>query len=164
MSEGESIAAAVRADGWYPLCVAGAEDRPPFLYTIGLCATYRHPEFIVFGLAQDLAYEMAQLVVQKIGRGDRFVPPGPYEGILRSHAIAVRGVHHTQHPSYLGDAVDFYRELGDPEQLTAVQLFWADPAGRYPFEAECDPVVARHQPKLALPAAAWVVRGPWSGD
>ncbi|HEV3078992.1 MAG TPA: DUF4262 domain-containing protein, partial [Gemmataceae bacterium] len=52
----DEIAEVVREHGWYAANIS--DHRPPFLYTIGLMETCRHPEFIIFGLEADNAYAL----------------------------------------------------------------------------------------------------------
>lgn len=49
-----------------------------------------------------------------------------------------------------GYAVAFYRVYSKPERLTAVQLFWPDKAGRFPFEHGCDSEVMTLQLRLDI--------------
>jgi hypothetical protein len=60
-------------------------------------------------------------------------------------------VHPTQHEVYLGYAMGYYREIGDSDLLRAIQLFWPDKSGLFPFDLASDPVVASLQPRLELP-------------
>ena len=51
----------------------------------------------------------------------------------------------------LGYTMAFYRLRGEPQRLRAVQVLWPDKAGRFPFDAGCDPGVVARQPLLEVP-------------
>lgn len=44
----DEIDEVVREYGWFAAAIS--DHKPPFLYTIGLMQTCRHPEFVIFGL------------------------------------------------------------------------------------------------------------------
>jgi len=82
---------------------------------------------------------------------EAFGAPGVYIGLATDRSVATRPVHDTQHPVYLGYAMGFYRHIGAPETLRAIQLFWPDESGLFPFDLGCDSHVAHLQPRLELP-------------
>jgi Domain of unknown function (DUF4262) len=150
VSEDEEIANSVRAHGWHAISVS---DHPPeFLYTCGLMTTFRHSEAIIFGLPRRSAYAVLAAMVDDIRRGRTFASPGRYDGVLTDFPIAVRLVHPSQAEMYLGYAMGHCRYMGNAGGLVAVQVFWPDKAGRFPFEVGCDQDVLNSQPRLDLPA------------
>jgi len=62
--------------------------------------------------------------------------------------VATRLVHPTQHEFYLGFAMGYCREHGRWGGLEAVQVFWPDKQGRFPFSPQCDESVWAAQPRL----------------
>jgi hypothetical protein len=150
VSEDEEIARSVAANGWHAISVT--DHPPPFVYTCGLMTTFRHPEAIILGLSPRAAYSILEVMVEDIRRGRSFAAPGAYDGVLTELPIAVRAVNPSQHELYLGYAMGHCRHNGNPGGLTAVQVFWPDKQGRFPFERECSPEVAALQPRLDLPA------------
>jgi hypothetical protein len=147
----DEIAEVVREHGWFAANVSDHE--PPFLYTIGLMQTYDHPEFIIVGLEGRIAHALLAGIIREIREGQRFAEPGVSkiktgEDELR---IGFRSVHLTQHPRYLGFAMGYLRHVGHPKDLHAMQAFWPDRAGTFPFEAGCDFRVYASQPRLDLP-------------
>jgi hypothetical protein len=44
----------------------------------------------------------------------------------------------------------FCRHIGRIGELRAVQVFWPDPAGKFPFDASCDLDVFQRQPRLDI--------------
>ena len=145
----EEIAEVVREHGWFAASISDHE--PPFLYTIGLMKTLNHPELIVFGLDPSDAHALFSGMIRQIRAGDSFARPGVY---TVSHAedfqVGVRRVHPSQHPLYLGFAMGFLRNLGRIGELEAVQMFWPDSSGKFPFEVGCDLGVYECQPRLDI--------------
>lgn len=149
MSEDEEIARSVAANGWHAISVN--DSSPEFIYTCGLMTTFEHPEAIIFGLNSKTAYSILAAMVEDIRGGRSFAAPGVYEGILVELPIAIRIVHPSQHEVYLGYAMGHCRHVGKPGGLAAVQVFWPDKQGRFPFESECDSELAALHPRLDLP-------------
>jgi Domain of unknown function (DUF4262) len=150
VSEDADIAESVSKHGWHAIAVEGTEDSPPFLYTIGLCHTLSHPELIVFGWKADLAHSVVSAMVGDIRKGQVYSEGQRYAGVLEGHDVAVRPVHTTQHLLHFGYAVAYYRRLSGAELLSAVQVFWPDGTGQFPFERACDPRTAQRQPRMEL--------------
>ena len=145
MSYEQDIAADVERIGWSAVSIADVS--PSFVYSVGLMFSLGHPELIVFGLA-DEGYDVLRAMVEDIRGGRSFAEPGASEGVLAQGSIAVRPVHPSQHESYLGYAMGYCRERGRIGELEAVQVFWPDRAGRFPFERQCDEAVRAAQPRL----------------
>jgi hypothetical protein len=146
----DEFAEDVRIHGW---SVANINDhKPPFQYTIGLMQTCRHPEFIVFGLDSDNAHALFSGLVRDLRAGRSYAQPGVYTINLGSdeHRVGFRRVHPTQHPLYLGFAMGFLTNIGRIGELEAMQAFWPDSSGKFPFEAGCDLAVYELQPRLDL--------------
>ncbi|WP_020475692.1 DUF4262 domain-containing protein [Zavarzinella formosa] len=146
----EEIAEVVREHGWYAANVSDGE--PPFLYTIGLMQTCRHPEFIMFGLDANNAHALFSQLVRDIRAGGSFAEPGVRAVRLGGdeHQVGFRRVHPTRHPLCLGFAMGFMTNIGRMGELEAVQAFWPDSRGRFPFEVGCDLAVCDLQPRLDI--------------
>jgi hypothetical protein len=153
----DEIARVVRKHGWFAANVS--DNEPPFLYSIGLMQTADHPEFIVFGLEPDNAHALISGLIWDIKVGGRFDQPGIYTIVLgEEYRIGIRRVHPTQHPLYLGFAMGYCRHLGRIGELEAVQAFWPDSSGKFPFEVGCDPGVSHYQPRLDIPLTPREIR------
>ena len=143
--------------GWYALGVAAragdTDPAPPFTYTIGLTQSCDHPEFIAFGVPPADAHALFGQLFEDIRGGLSYATPGVYTVHLGGdeHRVGFRRVDETQHTSYLGFAMAFCRRIGRVGQLQAMQAFWPDDDGRFPFEDGCDPAVCRLQPRLDVP-------------
>ena len=66
------------------------------------------------------------------------------------HRVGFRRVHPTQHELYLGFAMGYCRHIGRWGELEAMQAFWPDNSGKFPFEAGCALDVYRLQPRLDI--------------
>ncbi len=148
MSDEQDIAADVERVGWSAISIYDAS--PPFVYTVGLMFSLAHPELIVFGLG-DEGYSVLRVMVEELRGGRSFAAQGAFQGVLEHGSIATRPVHQSQHETYLGSAMGYCRERGRMAELEAVQVFWPDSSGRFPFERECDEAVWAAQPRLDLP-------------
>ncbi len=123
---------------------------PPFVYTVGLMVSHGHPELIVFGLPNE-GYGVLAAMVHDIAEGRSFSSSGEFTGVLTEGLVATRTVHETQHEFWLGYAMGFCRENGRIGGLQAMQVFWPDNSGRFPFDSECDHEIYTLQPRLDLP-------------
>jgi hypothetical protein len=148
VSEDEAIARGVAANGWQAISVT--DHPPPFIYTCGLMTTFHEPEIILFGLSPEVAYSILQALVEDIRGGHSFAVPGVYEGVLIKLPIAIRPVDPSQHELYLGYAMGHCRYTSNPGGLVAVQVFWPDEQGLFPFDDGCDAEVSSLQPRLDL--------------
>jgi hypothetical protein len=146
----EEIAEVVRQYGWYAASINDHE--PPFLYTIGLMQTLDHPEFIVFGLVADSAHALFSQLIRDIRAGRSYAEPGVSTFNIGGdeHRVAFRRIHPTQHERYLGFAMGYCRYIGRIGELEAMQAFWPDSGGKFPFEVGCDLAVYRLQPRLDI--------------
>jgi hypothetical protein len=147
----EEIAEVVREHGWFAASIGDYD--PPFLYSIGLMQTYGHPEFIMFGLEADNAHALFTQLIADLRGGRRYDESGVQTIQLGGddHRVGFRPVHPTQHELYLGFAMGYCRHIGRWGELEAVQVYWPDAAGKFPFDAGCDLDVYRLQPRLDLP-------------
>ena len=146
----EEIAADVREFGWSAANVFDAQ--PPFMYTIGFKHSCQHPEVIVFGLEPDNAHVLLSQLCRDITGGKSYAGPGIYTVTIGDdeHRVGFRRVHPTQHQLYLGFAMGFLTNIGRMGELEAVQAFWPDRTGKFPFEPGCNQSVHQLQPRLDI--------------
>jgi hypothetical protein len=146
----EEIEKVVREYGWYVVNIA--DHSPPFLYTIGLMQTFEHPEFILYGLDSENAYALLSGLVGEIRNGRSFGEPGVQTVVLDNteHRVGFRRVHNSRHPQYLGGAMGYCRYIGKIGMLEAMQVFWPDQAGRFPFDAGFDSRLSDLQPRIDI--------------
>jgi hypothetical protein len=150
MSLDDEFAEDVRNNGW---ALANVSDhKPPFQYTIGLMETLQHPEFILFGLEGGQGHALFSVLIGDIQAGKSFRVRGAYAVNIggKDFQVGFRRVHPTQHPPYLGFAMGFLTNIGHVGELQAMQAFWSDRAGKFPFDAGCELGVCEAQPRLDL--------------
>jgi hypothetical protein len=112
--------------------------------------TLHHPEFIIFGLESENGHALFSGLIRDIRAGCSFAKPSVHTINLggSDHRVGFRRVHPTQHPLYLGFAMGFLTNIGRIGELEAMQAFWPDEAGKFPFEVGCDLAVHELQPRL----------------
>ena len=146
----EEIAEVVREHGWFAASIR--DHQPPFLYSIGLMQTQNHPEFIMFGREVQSMHALFSQLVRNIRAGQSFAKPGVYAvNIGRDeHRVGFRRVDPTQHELYLGFAMGYCRHIGRWGELEAMQLFWPDSSGKFPFDVGCALEAYQLQPRLDI--------------
>lgn len=146
----EDIAEVVQEHGWYAANIR--DHQPPFLYTIGLMQTQNHPEFIMFGLEADKMHALVSQLVRDIRSGQSYIEPGVYTVEIggHEHRVGFHRVHPTQHELYLGFAMGYCRHIGRWGELDAMQAFWPDSSGKFPFDVGCALDVCQLQPRIDI--------------
>jgi hypothetical protein len=146
----EEIAEVVRQHGWFAANISDHE--PPFLYSIGLMQTLNHPEFIMFGWDAKNAYALFSQLVRDIQAGQSYAAPAAYTVHIEGngHQFGFRQVHTTQHELYLGFAMGYCQHIGRWGELEAMQVFWPDSTGKFPFDVGCALDVYQLQPRLDI--------------
>ena len=106
----------------------------------------------MFALEADNAHALFSQLVRDIHAGRSYAEPGVYTVRLGGdeHQVGFRRVHPTQHELYLGFAMGYCRDIGRWGELEAMQAFWPDTGGKFPFEAGCDPAAWQLQPRLDI--------------
>ena len=138
----------IESHGWFGLVVEEDDHGPGFEYTVGLSATFQHPEVIVFGLPARLSHDVLWGIVREIKAGRSFREAGLYEGLIEQFACAIKPCGHDRYSPYLGYALWHNRHSGWIHPLSCMQLFWPDKRGLFPWDNECEPEVVRLQPNL----------------
>ena len=154
----EAFADDVRIQGWASASIS--DHKPPFAYTIGLMQSCDHPEFIVFGLASGDVDALFTQFYRDLQASHSYAESGVYTIRLNGeeHRVGFRRVHPTQHEFYLGFAMSFLTNIGRMGELQAMQAFWPDSAGKFPFEVGCDESVYELQPRLDVALSPREVR------
>lgn len=142
----EAMEENVAKHGWQAISVTDGPS--PFLYTCGLMTTHDHPELLIFDEDADFCYSVLAAMADDIAKGKRFDEPGEFAGVLVEGNVAVRQIHPTQHEFYLGYAMAHCRLAGRIGDLKAMQVFWPDANGKFPFQRGCDDDVYHAQPRL----------------
>lgn len=132
--------------GWHVALVAPESGTPGWAHSIGLVERFEHPEILVFGPELPLLHRLVNAIGERVRHGARFAADTEHEGVLAGHRLAFRAVARKWYGPFLGNAAWHYR--GEP--FPAVQVFWPDPRGRFPWEPDSDPDWREQQPRLFL--------------
>lgn len=123
----------------FPSDEGGAE---PFVYTIGLSKTFDHPEIYVVGLDANSAVNLILSAIEKISGGERLETPTFFTD-EDGDVFPVRPLSQddVDRKSGLGQRVLGYA-------FPAVQVYYPDENGLFPWEDGCDPEYARQAAEL----------------
>jgi hypothetical protein len=119
------------------------DSGPSFAYTVGLWRTYKHAEFIVFGLPGQVMANLLHAVAQRVKEGQRFASHAFLAGLGSKFGIEVSPISQTPLQRYFGFAIDFYGE-----EMPAAQIIWPDSDGRFPANPEYNRAYEESQPVL----------------
>ena len=134
----------VEKHGW-TVCLFEADTATPaFAYTIGLWKNFNHPELIAFGLPLDTMHAILNDAGDIIKSGNPLETAVDNFEILELHPVQFRPVDADNIPDYFGYAQWFY----EYEVFPALQLFWTDRGGKFPWEPEFDERYKLDQPFL----------------
>jgi uncharacterized protein DUF4262 len=117
-----------------------------FAYSTGLFRKFGQPEILIFGLELDLMHQMINIVGKQMRSGVHFEANHGYSDILDRYDCQFRVVHKTQFRDYLGFSIWFYEGLDFP----ALQCFWPDREGYFPWQDGYSPGLRKLQPFLFL--------------
>lgn len=116
--------------GLHVITVLGDDEGPGFAYSIGLYRTLGHPEVIIFGLARSDLHGAVNRVADEVRRGRRFGEGDSSDEVLEGYPVTFRGVAVEFYDEYLGQAIRYYGGTAFP----AIQGFWPDGGGRFPWQ------------------------------
>jgi len=122
--------------------VTADEAGPAFAFTIGLFHNYGHPEIILFGLQQEVAHSVLNLIGAAVKSGQRFRTGERSREFLEQHECAFVAFPIEAYHDYLGYARWFY--TGD--EFPALQCVWADVEGMFPWDAGVNNEFKARQP------------------
>ena len=130
--------------GWHVVLVPPEPDAPGWAHSIGLWERYGHPELLVFGSEPRQLAALVNALGERVRHGRRFEAGTSEAGVLAELPFAFRAVAGRWTHVFLGNAAWHYRS----ERFGALQGFWPDRAGRFPWDPDCTPEVAAEQPRL----------------
>ncbi|MES1157045.1 MAG: DUF4262 domain-containing protein [Alphaproteobacteria bacterium] len=154
----QRIIDAIDEHGWFcPYIFDDKSKNPDFAYSVGFTQTLDCPEFIVFGLGQNLMHAILSRVFRQIRDGKRPEDNQRWSDLIEGFDCIARAVHSTNIVrDYFNSAMWFW---GDPaergSELKAFQLVWPSAkTGLFPWDADCAQEVRDLQPPLYLPNRA----------
>ncbi len=144
----ERIDRRVRADiesfGWHVALVPSDGQVPGWAHSIGLHGGFDHPELLCFGANLEFLHGLVNALGRQIREGERFGPDTRHGGLLADYPVAFRRVASCWVPTFLGNAAWHYRS----DAIPALQCFWPDRAGHFPWEPDFEPALRGDQPLL----------------
>ncbi len=145
----KEIPGCIEEHGWFVALVGEESLRVPryFAYTIGMPTTQSHPELIMLGKPPETMARTLNGFGSRIQKGFSLEPQKETRCEVMEMNCIAKPVHPTWYRDYLGYGLWYHG--GDDFEI--LQVFWADSEGRYPWEPDCDPSVAEHQPDLTAP-------------
>ena len=133
--------------GWYVIKVGGSDSAPPFAYSLGLYAQFRHPELIIFGLDFQIMHRLINDAGDRIRQGERFQEGHSYASLIRDYDCQFRLVDPSRYTGLLNFTIWYYRGLNFP----VLQLVWPDRTGKFPWQPDFDPKLKGDQLDLSKP-------------
>lgn len=115
--------------GWSFTYVFGSEDEPCFSYSVGLLASYTHPEIIVLGLSEESSHGLVSRVAQRAAQGDPIDLSRPSEDLVRGYAFLFTEVGSVYREKYAKSDCWLYGSTDFP----LYQLIWPSEAGLFPW-------------------------------
>ena len=118
--------------GWTVIIVPEDEAGPGFAYSVGLAERFGHPEVAISGLGHDVMHRLINDAAAVVASGTALQDGARTDALLEGYSCAVRAAAPSNFGDYFGEAQRYYR--GQP--FDAVQVFWPDRAGRFPWDSE----------------------------
>lgn len=135
------------------ITVGPARDAPSFSYTVGL-SDDGLPELLVLGLPAEVAQPVLNTLAARLRREGALRLNEPLTDVFAGTTAVLHEVPLARSAPYVRVAA--HRRAG---VLRVLQLIWPDAAGRFPWQAGCEPSFLAAQPLLsadrALPAGQY---------
>lgn len=120
----------VAEHGWAVVAVPEDDEGPGFAYSVGLAERFGHPEVAVSGVPADLMHRLVNDAADLVASGTVLTDGARTGALLVGYDCAARAVAAGNYREFFGAAERYYG--GRP--FRAVQVFWPDRDGRYPWE------------------------------
>jgi hypothetical protein len=148
VQEQPDIDARVRSDiarfGWHLVMIPPTTEATGWVHTIGLHERFGHAELIVFGNDFSVLSPLLNAVGERVRAGARFDAGAELRGVIEGLPLAFRAVESKWIDAFLGNAAWHYQR----ETIPALQIFWPDPQGCFPWQPESDASWREDQPLL----------------
>jgi hypothetical protein len=145
----DPIESKLRADiqryGWHVLNVLPEGTHSPHSYSVGLFATFHHPEIVVVGLPGDRAHRCINNLADEIRDGAVFEPGSRYGHVINGYDVTFVRVAGELYSEKFGRAIDYYGSIPFP----MIQMVWPDRNNAFPWEPSCESGIRDLQPVLA---------------
>ena len=151
----KSIISTVESHGWFGTHVFDPEGNDPgFSYSVGFTKTLNCPEFIVFGLSNELMHSMLWSIFEDVEKGSVPHDGKVWSDLVKGFDCVIRKVHADNiRMNYLNSAKWFWNtHLKNDQPLEAYQIVWPGAVtGHFPWDDDCPQEIIDMQPPLFLP-------------
>ena len=138
----------IKTVGWYVFKVFDEKGQlPDFAYSVGAFYSYQQPEIIIYGLDLDDMHNIINDIVGAMKDGKKIRVNKPYDDFLVNYDCLFRRVRKKHYREHFGYGRWFYQGNNFP----ALQCFWPDANGVYPWQEGCAQYVIDCQPLLFHP-------------
>jgi hypothetical protein len=145
--------------GWHVVLIPDEPRGSGWVFSVGMWHTLGSPELAVFGMDRSDAHAVINDIGASIRAGRRIGPDVVVDDMLaENRKIAFRPAH----SSWYGPMFGYATWFGRRPPLPIVQVVWADPQGRFPWDDGIDDEYRFGQPSLWIPADDHP-QGRWSG-
>jgi len=139
-------------DGFSVVMVGGGADDgddAPFSYSVGF-RTIGHPDIIIPGLPGARAADFIGQLHASAKAGTRRTPGVAYNDVASGYLAQFRSVLPQWRQELMPLASLAYRHINGDPNFTALQLFYPDRFGRWPWDPAVAPALRQMQPRLDL--------------
>jgi hypothetical protein len=130
--------------GWHCVHILAESESGPYSFTVGVQHTYKHPEFIIFGLPSNVAHEVLQLAVEAVQRGQPLDLAAPTDELLEGYPCVFVQVPVAAYQENVGFCRWYYEGNG----FVMHQIVWPNRAGHFPWHPEASASFRSNQPVL----------------
>jgi hypothetical protein len=123
---------------------------PGWSYTIGLHASFGHPEIVVFELKDDIVGALFWDLAESIQAGSRFEAGHIYDNVLRSFE-GQRFAFEQVSPGWIASLFGFGSWYYKHEDFPVLQYLWPDRTGLFVWEEGAAKTIREAQPALTQP-------------
>jgi hypothetical protein len=139
----EKIKALIAQHGWTVLSFEKGKAFPQYSYTVGL-ARKGVPELIMLGLDADTSRAALNRLAQKLIAGDQVANGDRLDQIISVYAVVPRELS----SAIAAKHMKFAKLFAQNQPWKALQVYWPDPSGIFPWEADYDKTWLKLQPNL----------------
>jgi hypothetical protein len=147
--EQQQLLADIAENGVHVVHVPQTDEQPEYSYTVGLWESFGQPEVLVFGLEEEVAEDLLNVVADEASEDAKFLPDSKHDGLLVGYPARFFVVAQPQYAALVPQIGWAYAG----EVVPVVQLVWPDKQGRWPWEdgvregfAKSQPVFGRKAP------------------
>ena len=144
----DKIESKLRADiqryGWHVINVLPDGGHSPHSYSVGLFATFGHPEIVIVGLPGERGAQFINKLGGEIKDGATFEAGCRYGHVIEGYEVMFVRVAPALYPQNFGRALDYY----GTRSFSVVQMVWPDRRGAFPWDKSCEASIRALQPVL----------------